>query len=256
MFLGMRGTREWVANQRPESWREQILYLYPNGMAPLTAILSMLSSEQVDDPRFHWWTQTQSAVMGAIAAGDIFTDAACLLPYAPPPIAPVNFPLFVRITTVLANRIREGHQILLRCAADYSVDVVAKVTGVNRGAVTSIVAIKLLEADDNSTMVPANDLADADNFKIIGNMNPEGGEMPDAIALNPVEVDNYTQIFRTHCPSHELQRRLVFALVINTRRPRLRLWKCTLGKWNWRFCGVFPLATSVTMVNLNEPLWV
>ena len=197
MFLGMRGTRDWVANQRPESWREQILYLYPNGMAPLTAILSMLDSERVDDPRFHWWTQTQSAVMGAIAAGDIFTDAALTAPYAPAPLAAIGDTLFVRVTTVLANRIREGHQILLRVAADYSVDVVGKVIGVTRGAVNSVLAVLMLEADDNSTAVPANDLSDADNFKIIGNINPEGGEMPDAIALNPVEVDNYTQIFRT-----------------------------------------------------------
>ena len=51
MFLGMRGTGDWVADQRPMNWREQILYLYPNGMAPLTAILSMMSSEKVDDPQ-------------------------------------------------------------------------------------------------------------------------------------------------------------------------------------------------------------
>jgi len=51
MFLGMRGTGDWVDGQRPKNWREQILYLYPNGMAPLTAILSMLNSEKTDDPQ-------------------------------------------------------------------------------------------------------------------------------------------------------------------------------------------------------------
>ena len=192
MFLGMRGTGDWVANQRPESWREQILYLYPNGMAPLTAILSLLSSEKVDDPRFHWWTQEQNAVMGAVAG--IWTDAALANAYAPPPLAAIGDTLFVQITTVLANRVREGHQILLRDASDYSVDVVGKVIGVTRGAVNSVLAVRMLEADNNSLV---NDLSDCDNFKIIGNINPEGGEMPDAIALNPVEVYNYTQIFRT-----------------------------------------------------------
>jgi len=49
-FLGMRGDGDWVADQRPLNWRQQILYLYPNGMAPLTAILSMMDSESVDDP--------------------------------------------------------------------------------------------------------------------------------------------------------------------------------------------------------------
>ena len=53
MFLGMRGTGDWVADQRPMNWREQIMYLYPNGSAPLTAILAMMGSESVDDPQFH-----------------------------------------------------------------------------------------------------------------------------------------------------------------------------------------------------------
>jgi hypothetical protein len=56
--------------------------------------------------------------------------------------------------------------------------------------------VKLLEDDDNDA-VGNDDLTLCDNFKIIGNINPEGGEMPDAIALNPSKVYNYTQIFRT-----------------------------------------------------------
>lgn len=190
MFLGMRGNGDWVANQRPENWREQILYLYPNGMAPLTAMLSMMSSEQVDDPRYHWWTQEQTAVSGAVAA--IATIADMSVAYAGGGVA--GDTIFVQITTTLANRVRAGHQILLRDASDYRVDVVGKVTDVTRGAVNSVLAVKLLEADDNS---PTHDLQDCDNFKIIGNINPEGGELPDAIALNPTEVYNYTQIFRT-----------------------------------------------------------
>ena len=190
MFLGMRGTGDWVTNQRPENWRQQILYLYPNGMAPLTAILSMMGSESVDDPRFHWWTQEQSAVGGAVAG--IYTLPDLSVAYVSGGVA--GDVLYAQVTTVLANRIREGHQILLRDASDYSVDVVGKVTGVTRGTTNSVLAIKLLEADDNSA---THDLSDCDTFKIIGNINPEGGEMPDAIALNPTEVYNYTQIFRT-----------------------------------------------------------
>lgn len=190
MFLGMRGTDDWVANQRPLNWRQQIMYLYPNGMAPLTAILSMMGSSSVDDAQFNWWTQVQSTVQGEVAG--IFTNADLSTAYATGAVAGET--LFVSITTALANSIRQGHQILLRVAADYRVDVNAKVTDVTRGAVNAVLAIRLLEADDNS---PDNDLSDSDNFKIIGNINPEGGEMPDAIARNPVQVWNYTQIFRS-----------------------------------------------------------
>jgi len=190
MFLGMRGTGDWVANQRPQSWREQILYLYPNGMAPLTALLSMMSSEQVNDPVFNWWTQAQTTVGGAVAG--IFTLPDLSAAYVTGGVA--GDVVYVVITTTLGNRIREGHQILLRDASDYRVDVVGKVIGVTRGGVNTTLAVRLLEADDNS---PAHDLSDCDTFKIIGNINPEGGEMPDAIALNPVQVYNCTQIYRT-----------------------------------------------------------
>jgi len=196
MFLGMRGNDDWVDGQRPLNWRQQILYLYPNGMAPLTAILSMLGSESVDDPQFHWWTQVQSSVSGTV--NNIFTDAGLTIPYVTGGLA--GHTLFVRITTdavALGLRIREGHQILLRDASDWSVDVVGKITDVTRGGAVTVLAVRLLEADNNSIIVPPNDLSDCDSFKIIGNINPEGGEMPDAIALNPEKVYNYTQIFRT-----------------------------------------------------------
>lgn len=190
MFLGMRGTGDWVTDQRPMNWRQQILKLYPNGMAPLTAMLSMMGSESVDDPQFHWWTQEQTAVGGAVSG--VYTLPDLTAAYVSGGVA--GDVIYVTVTTVLANRIREGHQILLRDASDYTVDVVGKITGVTRGGVTSVLAVKLLEADDNST---SGDLSNCDTFKIIGNINPEGGEMPDAIALNPTKVYNYTQIFRT-----------------------------------------------------------
>jgi len=190
MFLGMRGNGDWVDGQRPLNWRQQILKLYPNGMAPLTAILSMLGSESTDDPQFNWWTQEQTTVGGAVEG--VYTLPDLSVAYGGG--GGVDNTLYIQITTLLANRTRIGHQILLRCADDYRVDVVAKVTGVTRGTTNSVLAIRLLQDDNNS---PDNDLQNCDVFKIIGNINPEGGEMPDAIALNPIKVYNYTQIFRT-----------------------------------------------------------
>jgi len=190
MFLGMRGNGDWVDDQRPLNWRQQILYLYPNGNAPLTAILSMMGSNKVDDPQFHWWTQEQSSVIGDVAG--IYTTPDLSTAYAGGGVA--GDIVYVDVLTSIANRVRQGHQILLRDEDDYRVDVVGKITEVIRGTPRSVLAVRLLEADDNSA---DHDLQDCDSFKIIGNINPEGGEMPDAIALNPVKVYNYTQIFRT-----------------------------------------------------------
>jgi hypothetical protein len=189
-FLGMRGTGDWVTDQRPKNWRQQILKLYPNGMAPLTALLSMMGGQATDDPEFNWWTQEQTAVSGDVYG--IYTNADLSTAYVTGGVA--GDTLFIKVLTSVAQRIRNGHQILLRDASDYRVDVNAKVTDVTRGTTYTTLAVKLLEADDNST---THDLSDCDNFKIIGNINPEGGEMPDAIAQNPTKVYNYTQIFRS-----------------------------------------------------------
>jgi hypothetical protein len=190
-FLGMRGTGDWVTNERPQNWREQILYLYPNGMAPLTAILSMMASEVTTDPTFNWWTQSQTSVQCAVTG--VFTTADCSVAYVNGGKA--GNTLFLLITDLdSANRIRAGHQILLRDSTDWRVDVNGKVVSNNIGSVSAIIGVKLLEDDDNSV---SHDLSDCDTLKIIGNINPEGGEMPDAVALNPTQVFNKTQIFRT-----------------------------------------------------------
>jgi len=172
------------------NWRENILYLWPNGMAPLTAILSMMGSRKVDDPQFHWWTQQMGSVSGAVTG--VFTLPDLSVAYATGGV--LGQTLYLTISADNANRIRIGHQILLRDASDYRVDVIGKITNVNIAGLTGIVSVQLLEADDNS---PAHDLSDCDTFLIVGNINPEGGEMPDAVALNPVKHYNYTQIFRT-----------------------------------------------------------
>ncbi len=73
---GLRTTENFASNERPENWRKGLLKLDPNGMAPLTALTSMMKEESVDDPKYHWWEkrlQTRrvqvSATLAAPAAG-------------------------------------------------------------------------------------------------------------------------------------------------------------------------------------------
>ncbi len=115
-FMGMRGTQDWVTNQRPQNWREQILYLYPNGDAPLTAMLSMMASESTDDPHFHWWTQNVTSVGGAVA--NIYTLPDLSVAYVSGGV--IGDTLYIAVAEALANQIRGGHQLLLRVAADYA----------------------------------------------------------------------------------------------------------------------------------------
>ena len=51
-ILGLRDTQSFSAD-RFENWRRQILYLFPNGAAPLTALLALTEPEETNDPHFH-----------------------------------------------------------------------------------------------------------------------------------------------------------------------------------------------------------
>lgn len=190
-FLGMRGNGDWSdSDMRPKNWREMVLYLYPNGDAPLTALLSMMPSQRTDDPEFNWWTQTWPDQAGAVT--DVYTDAAMATSYVSGGTA--GDVLYVKVAAATIAHIRVGHQVMLSDASDYTVDVNAKVIARTANGANSCVAVKLLEDDDNST---AGDLSDCDRIKVIGNINPEFGTMPDAIAYDPTKFSNYTQIFRT-----------------------------------------------------------
>ena len=183
-FLGMRGTGDWATNQRPENWRETILYLYPNGSAPLTAILSMMGDEKTDDPVFHWWTKTLPSQGGAIT--DVYTDAACTAALATAQSTASGTVLYIKVTATIATHFRVGHQVLLRDASDYEVDtnalVVSKAT---LDATYVVIGVKLLETDGLSTN--SHDISDAERILVIGNANAEGANMPDALAYDPIE---------------------------------------------------------------------
>jgi hypothetical protein len=189
-FLGMRGTGNWVEDERPLNWRQGILYLYPNGSAPLTALLSKMSDESTTDPQFHWWTK-QLAAQGGATTG-LFTNTALTTAYAQVD-GTVGATIYVRLSEAVASEFRAGHQVLLRDAQDLRVDLNAKVTAVTLAGASSYLTVRFLEADDNS---PSSSLVNADTVLIVGNINPEGGPIPDAIAYDPTKWLNYTQIFR------------------------------------------------------------
>lgn len=189
VFLGMRGTGDWVTDQRPMNWRKMMLRLYPNGKLPLTAITSMLPGDTTDDPQFHWWTKNLPTQGGAITG--VYTDVLLSSAYVSGGTAGQT--LYVKMAEATADEFRAGHLVLMRDSSDITVDCVGKVSDVVKNGASSYLAVKLLEADDNSS---SGDLSDADRALIIGNLNAEGGPMPDAIAYDPTKHYNYTQIWR------------------------------------------------------------
>lgn len=191
-FLGMRGTGDWATGERPKNWREMILFLYPNGMSPLTAILSKMTSEKVDDPEFNWFTKTLSTQAGTITK--ITTDAALGVDYVGE-AGVAGDTVYLKMSENDAKEFRIGHQVLARVADDYEADLNTKVVDRVLNGANSYIAVELLEDDEATTA--GNDLSDATRALVVGNVNAEGAGMPDAVSYDPIKLYNYTQIFRT-----------------------------------------------------------
>ena len=190
-FLGMRGTGDWVSNQRPENWREMVLRLYPNGKAPLTAILSKMSSESTTDPIFHWWEKGLAAQRSTVTG--VYTDTGLSSAYVSGGVA--TDVIYLKMSAAEAAQYAVGHNVYMRCSTDTTMNVVGKVTlaPVINGA-SSYIRVMLSEADDNSTA--SKTLADANVVMIIGTAFEEGTTSPSSIMYDPTEFSNYTQIFK------------------------------------------------------------
>lgn len=199
-FFGMRGTGDWSAEERPTNYRQGLLYLYPNGAVPLTGMLSMLAEEKVDDPQYTWWTKTLARQRAAITG--VFKNAALTTAYVTGGVT--GDTLFVKVSAANASEFKVTHQVLLRLAANPSLDTNAKVTAVVINGANSYLACKLLQPD---TQGGALKLASADTALVIGNVNAEGGPMPDAIAYDPDKFTNFIQTFRTALDITRIARR-------------------------------------------------
>jgi hypothetical protein len=198
-FFGMRGTGDWGENVKPDTWRETILFLNPSGSTVLTGITSMMKSERTDSSKVHWWTNQLSTQAGAVTG--VYIDAGLSTEYvyathhATYGIA--GGVVYAKVAEATAKMFREGHQCMLRDADRYDVDVIGKVVGVQFNGASSYIAVRLLEADDNSAAAATYNIATVDKILVTGSINSQGGTRPAAIVYDPTEVYNVTGIYRT-----------------------------------------------------------
>jgi len=198
-FVGLRGTDDVVDQEKVYSWRDGIKRLFPNGMTPLTGLTSMMASESTPSQRYYWWTKTLATQRYAGTAGSfIYTDALCSAALTVDQYKLAGTTLYVKATTAAAEMFRAGHTVSLDDADDSRVSKIAKVMSISPldGTYSSI-AVKLLEDDHNWTVTTAPwDLYTADVIRVVGNVNPQGSTVPEALTQGPSLFFNYTQIFR------------------------------------------------------------
>ena len=196
VVLGLQSTADWSdANYIPGDWREAIMRFWPNGDAPLTAMLAKLPSEVADDYIFNWWTEGLPAQSADLTG--VYTDAAMATAYVAASGAAGDV-LYLKCSAAHAKEFRGGHTVNLRhtdlansyAAPHYSADTIAKVLSVTVNGANSCIVVKLLEsANDGATYI-------FDHALVVGSVNPQNSESPDTISYQPVRDYNYMQIFR------------------------------------------------------------
>lgn len=164
-FLGLRGTGTFTADERPKNWREMILLLFPNGEAPLTAVLSKLRSQPTDDPEYNWWEKRLPLQRFQVTGAQTNVDTA---------IEVLSGAKDAVLGTVLRVE-RTGEHMLV--TVDPTTDTALTV---QRGFGTVVAAA----------------INDLDFVTVIGNAHPEGSTIPTAKAYSPSKLSNLTQIFR------------------------------------------------------------
>src|SRR5690606_14794415 len=201
-FLGMRGTGDWSANERPENWRQGILRLYPNGKMPLTAIMSMMGSEKTDDVNFHWWTKGLPTQGGPVTG--VFTDFQLSNAYSSG--GTKGQIVYVQAAEAVVQEFKVRHLAKLVKEDDSRYATIGKVVDRVTNGANSYLAVLLLQ-DANATY----DLDGVDWVGGAGNVHAQGATIPDPIAYNPVQHTNKTHIFRTS-----------LAITRTARRTKLR----------------------------------
>ncbi len=175
-FAGLRGTGDWGTDERPKNFRELILWRNPNGSAPLTALLSKMSSEKVDDPEFAWWEEELKPIRLQVN-GVINTTTV------------TAFVVQAETSTISGGLNLVPGDVLLVETSDATTAEIIRVNGV-----ASDTAFDVIRAQAGTSAVA---IPDATRITKIGNVFSEGSTSPSVSNRNPTKKLNYAQIFKT-----------------------------------------------------------
>lgn len=201
-FAGLRGTGSFGTDERPQDFREMILWTNPNGSAPLFAMSAKMKKEATTDPQFHWWEETNdiawATINGAIADG-------------------------VDTTFVLDAAVGEQGGGLHFAPGDLlqaEEDVEPYVTEI----------VEVVSVTDDTNIVVARGaggttaaaIGDGVRLLRIGSSHEEGSGAPSVVSTNPTKFTNYTQIFKTPYELTETARQTHFRTGDPLKNDQLR----------------------------------
>jgi len=182
---GLRGTGNWGTDERPQNYRESILFYSPNGNAPIFALTSKAGKKKsVDDPQYHWWAEGQNLVRlqvnGALASGDttVTVDSA----------DPTSSTMDALYGT--ATHLKEGDLLLVEPTSDnvtFDHELLR---------VTEVLSDTQFTVERGVGGTSAAVISNDQYLLLIGSSYAEGTAAPDAVSRNPIKFTNYIQIFK------------------------------------------------------------
>lgn len=174
-IAGLRGTGNWGPDERPKNFREMILWLDPNGEAPLTALMSKMGSESVDDPEFSWWEETQPNIQLKVNGLQAIGTTAFEVD---PATGDLSDARAVVAGDLLLVQDSTGRGEILRVTSDPTTATDLVVSRATAGSTAAAVA-------DNTLLLK------------IGNAFAEGTGSPTSTNRNPDKLSNLCQIFKS-----------------------------------------------------------
>ena len=184
---GLRGTGDWGTDERPKNFRESILWMDPNGEAPLLGLTAKVKGKSMttDDPEFSWWSEPRDIIRlqvnGALGTGDTLVTVDSTDPDASN----------IKKNWGTATHLVPGDVLMVEPTADAAVDNHERVFVV---AVHSDTSFTVSRGAMGTT---AAAIADDAYLLHVGSAFGEGTAEPRATSRNPVKFYNYTQIFKT-----------------------------------------------------------
>lgn len=179
-IAGLRGTgsTQWATDERPKNFRETILWRDPNGMTPLTALMSKMGEESTDDPEFAWYEEERRPIRVKVAA--IATTGQATLTLATTEDAHALDLVAGDLLMVEALEVAStGYNFeLVEVSADPSASNSVTLT---RGAASTTAAT----INTNAYLLK------------VGSAFEEGATSPKSVHRAPSKFYNYTQIFKT-----------------------------------------------------------
>ena len=181
---GLRGTGDWGTDERPKNFRERILFISPNGNAPIFALTSKAGKYAVNDPEFAWWAESQNLIRLVVNGALGTTDTVITVTGTDPG------------TTTMGNlygaatNLKQGDVLLVEPTAD-------AVTFTNEyllvDTIISDTQLTVRRAQGGST---AAAIPNGAGLTLVGSSYSEGTSAPRAVARNPIKFKNYVQIFK------------------------------------------------------------